>query len=64
VLALLREVARERTLVLIEHDMDAVFAVAQTVTVLVNGRLLETGPPGAIRESPRVREAYLGEEEP
>jgi len=64
VLALLREVARERTLVLIEHDMDAVFAVAQTVTVLVNGRMLETGPPGAIHESPRVREAYLGEEEP
>ncbi len=64
VLALLREVARERTLVLIEHDMDAVFAVAQTVTVLVNGRVLESGPPGAIHDSPRVREAYLGEEEP
>jgi branched-chain amino acid transport system ATP-binding protein len=64
VLALLREVARERTLVLIEHDMDAVFAVAQTVTVLVNGRILESGPPGAIHESPRVREAYLGEEGP
>jgi len=64
VLALLREVARERTLVLIEHDMDAVFAVAQTVTVLINGRILESGAPGAIHESPRVREAYLGEEEP
>src|SRR5207244_3016110 len=64
VLALLREVAQQRTLVLIEHDMDAVFAVAQTVTVLVNGRVLESGPPAAIRASPRVREAYLGEEEP
>jgi branched-chain amino acid transport system ATP-binding protein len=64
VLALLREVAERRTLVLIEHDMDAVFAVAHTVTVLVNGRVLESGPPAAIRESPRVREAYLGEEEP
>jgi branched-chain amino acid transport system ATP-binding protein len=62
--ALLREVAQRRTLVLIEHDMDAVFAVAQTVTVLVGGRVLESGPPGSIRESPRVREAYLGEEEP
>ena len=64
VLALLGEVAERRTLVLIEHDMDAVFAVAHTVTVLVNGRVLETGTPAAIRESPRVREAYLGEEEP
>ena len=63
VLALLREVARQRTLVLIEHDMDAVFAVAHTVTVLVNGRVLETGAPQIVRESPRVREAYLGEEE-
>jgi len=50
--------------VLIEHDMDAVFSVAGTVTVLVDGRVLESGPPAAIRESPRVREAYLGEEEP
>ena len=64
VLALLREVGKERTLVLVEHDMDAVFAIAKTVTVLVNGRVLESGPPEAIRESPRVREAYLGEEEP
>jgi branched-chain amino acid transport system ATP-binding protein len=64
VLTLLRELAQRRTLVLIEHDMDAVFAVAQTVTVLVGGRVLESGPPGVIRESPRVREAYLGEEEP
>jgi branched-chain amino acid transport system ATP-binding protein len=64
VLDLLREVARQRTLVLVEHDMDAVFSIAQTVTVLVNGRVLESGPPAAIRDSPRVREAYLGEEEP
>ena len=60
---LLREVARNRTLVLVEHDMDAVFSIADTVTVLVDGRVLETGSPQAIRESPRVREAYLGEEE-
>ena len=64
VLELLREVARQRTLVLVEHDMDAVFSIAHTVTVLVNGRVLESGPPAAIRDSPRVREAYLGEEEP
>ncbi|HYV66569.1 MAG TPA: ABC transporter, partial [Myxococcales bacterium] len=64
VLALLRQVAQRRTLVLIEHDMEAVFSIAHTVTVLAGGRVLESGPPGAIRESPRVREAYLGEEEP
>jgi branched-chain amino acid transport system ATP-binding protein len=63
VLALLRDVARERTLVLIEHDMDAVFSIAGTVTVMVNGRVLETGAPQSIRQSARVREAYLGEEE-
>ena len=59
IVELLREVARDRTLVLVEHDMDAVFSV----TVLVDGRILETGAPQEIRESPRVREAYLGEEE-
>jgi branched-chain amino acid transport system ATP-binding protein len=59
---LLREVARDRTLVLVEHDMDAVFSIADVVTVLVDGRVLETGVPAAIRASPRVREAYLGEE--
>jgi branched-chain amino acid transport system ATP-binding protein len=63
IVALLREVARNRTLVLVEHDMDAVFSVASTVTVLVDGCILETGSPQAIRASPRVREAYLGEEE-
>jgi len=63
ILALLREIARDRTLVLVEHDMDAVFSIATTVTVMVNGRLLETGAAQAIRGSARVREAYLGEEE-
>ena len=63
VVELLREVARDHTLVLVEHDMDAVFSLADTVTVLVNGRVLETGAPSQIRRSARVREAYLGEEE-
>jgi branched-chain amino acid transport system ATP-binding protein len=62
VLTLLRDVARDRTLVLIEHDMDAVFSMADTVTVLVNGRVLETGVPQVVRQSSRVRDAYLGEE--
>jgi branched-chain amino acid transport system ATP-binding protein len=64
VVELLRQVARDRTLVLIEHDMDAVFSLAQRVTVLVSGRVLETGTPQCIRASPAVREAYLGVEEP
>jgi branched-chain amino acid transport system ATP-binding protein len=62
--ALLREVARNRTLVLIEHDMDAVFSIADRITVLVGGRVLETGTPQQIRASPAVREAYLGREQP
>jgi branched-chain amino acid transport system ATP-binding protein len=61
VVTLLRQIARDRTLVLVEHDMDAVFAIASAVTVLVDGRILETGSPEQIRASPRVREAYLGE---
>ncbi len=60
ILGLLRSVARDRTLVLVEHDMDAVFAIATVVTVLVGGRILETGSPEQIRASAAVREAYLG----
>ncbi len=64
VVDLLAAVARDHTLVLVEHDMDAVFSVADAVTVLVDGRVLETGAPEQIRKSAAVREAYLGEEEP
>jgi branched-chain amino acid transport system ATP-binding protein len=64
VVGLLGEIRRDRTLVLVEHDMDAVFAVADRITVLVSGRVLESGTPAEIRRSPRVREAYLGGEEP
>ena len=64
ILELLRTVARDRTLVLVEHDMDAVFAIASVVTVLLGGRVLETGAPDQIRTSAAVREAYLGTEQP
>ena len=58
---LLRELKGSHTLVLIEHDMDVVFALADTITVLVNGAVLETGSPAAVQASPKVRAAYLGE---
>ena len=60
VVALLRDLARDHTIVLIEHDMDAVFAAADTLTVLVQGRLLAHGKPEDVRRDPAVREAYLG----
>ena len=60
VAALLRDLARDHALLLIEHDMDVVFAVADTLTVMVDGRVLERGPPAAIRASAAVRDAYLG----
>jgi branched-chain amino acid transport system permease protein len=60
VVALLRALAADHTIVLIEHDMDAVFAVADTLTVLVQGRLLAHDLPAAVRRNEAVVEAYLG----
>jgi branched-chain amino acid transport system ATP-binding protein len=60
VAALLKELARDHAVLLIEHDMDFVFAVADTLTVMVEGRVLEQGAPARIRASAAVREAYLG----
>jgi branched-chain amino acid transport system ATP-binding protein len=51
------------TVLLVEHDMEAVFALADLVTVLVSGRTIVTGTPSEIRQDHRVREAYLGEDE-
>ena len=60
--ALLRRLRAEHAILLVEHDMDAVFALADLVTVMVDGQVLESGPPEQIRASPAVREAYLGAE--
>ena len=60
-LALLGELRSDHALLLVEHDMDAVFRVADRITVMVNGTVLASDTPQAVRSNPDVQTAYLGE---
>jgi len=60
-LALLDELRPDHAILLVEHDMDAVFRVADRITVMVNGAVIAFGPPDAVRSNPDVQTAYLGE---
>jgi branched-chain amino acid transport system ATP-binding protein len=63
-MGLVRELARERSLTVLftEHDMDVVFAVADRITVLHQGRVIADGAPAAVRADPEVQRVYLGED--
>ena len=60
--ALIRRVTRDKTLVMVEHDMSVVFDLADVVTVLVYGEVIASGAPAAIRANRAVQDAYLGTE--
>jgi branched-chain amino acid transport system ATP-binding protein len=58
---LIREVTQGRTLLMVEHDMSVVFGLADTISVVVYGEVIASGPPAQIRADRRVKEAYLGQ---
>ena len=60
IVTLLEKLAADHAILLVEHDMDAVFALADELTVMVNGRVLASGAPDAIRANADVQRAYLG----
>ena len=62
ILKILQKLKKRKTILLIEHDMDVVFALADRITVLVYGRAIASGSPQSIKANEQVREAYLGTE--
>jgi branched-chain amino acid transport system ATP-binding protein len=58
--ALIRRVTQGKTLLMVEHDMHVVFDLADTISVMVYGQVIASGPPSTIRADRAVREAYLG----
>jgi len=61
-IALIERIRARVTLLLVEHDIDAVFRLADRISVMVNGRVIATGAPEEIRRNAEVRRAYLGDE--
>ena len=59
----IRDLARSIDIVIIEHDMDVVFGIADDITVFAQGAILASGSPAEISDDERVREAYLGRPE-
>ena len=59
---LLLKLKKDHAILLVEHDMDAVFALADRLTVMVNGQAIASGTPAEIRGNAEVQAAYLGEE--
>jgi branched-chain amino acid transport system ATP-binding protein len=60
--ALIRRLTDGRTLLIVEHDMSVVFGLADRISVLVYGKIIASGTPQEIRNNPKVKEAYLGED--
>ena len=57
---MIRRITKGKTLLVVEHDMSVVFALADKIAVLVYGEIIASGAPNDIRNNPRVQEAYLG----
>jgi len=61
-IATLRRIKGRFPIILVEHDMTAVFALADRISVMIYGRILASGPPDVVRNDPQVIKAYLGDQ--
>jgi branched-chain amino acid transport system ATP-binding protein len=59
---LIDRITKGKTLIIVEHDMEVVFSIANRISVLYYGKVLASGPPDEIRNDQKVKDAYLGEE--